>query len=62
MIYKEDVRERVEEAVGKIFEDFCEKSDLNGIYMDKHLGNKYDDAIDTLSSIIAAVVSYNMNK
>ena len=62
MIYKEDVRERVEEAVGKVFEDFCEEADLNGIYMDKLLGSKYDNAIDELSSIIAAVISYNMNK
>ena len=62
MIYASDVREQIENAVGKIFEDFCEKEDLNGIYIDKRLSARYDDAIDSLASIIAAVVSYNTNK
>ena len=62
MIYKDDVRIKLDEAIGNIFEDFCNDEDLNGIYMDNNLSARYDDAIDSLSSIIAAVVTYNSKK
>lgn len=62
MIYKEDVRERINEVVLEVLSDFCEEEGVNDIKINDLLQNRIDDCIDDISSIIAAVVSYNSKK
>jgi len=62
MIYKEDVRERIDEVVLEVLSAFCEEEGVNDIKIDNLLQNRIDDCIDDISSIIAAVVSYNSKK
>lgn len=62
MIYKEDVRERINEVVLEVLSDFCEEEGVDDIKIDDLLQNRIDDCIDDISSIIAAVVSYNSKK
>ena len=62
MIYKEDVRERIDEVELEVLSAFCEEEGVNDIRIDNLLQNRIDDCIDDISSIIAAVVSYNTKK
>ena len=62
MIYKEDVRTRIDEVVLEVLSALCEEEGVNDIKIDDLLQNRIDDCIDDISSIIAAVVSYNSKK